>query len=167
MPGAIVQSTVNPSAPPGILFAGDAGVPRGIAQTRKSHFSPRIGVAWDLMGDGKTSIRAGAGIFYGSLSGNQWNTTANFEPFATRLTFPNGGSVTGATLSDPYHNFPGGIPFPYNGRFVSGATIFGLSHHYTYRNDYGCQRAVSTALHDLLCLEPGCCSFWTDSADAF
>ncbi|PYX93116.1 MAG: TonB-dependent receptor, partial [Acidobacteria bacterium] len=146
-----VQSTVNPTAPPGILFAGDPGVPRGIAQTRKDHFSPRIGLAWDVTGDGKTSVRAGAGVFYGSLSGNQWNTTANFEPFAIRLTFPNGGNAaTGATLANPYRGYPGGIPFPYNGSFVAGGSIYGADRSfewpYTYQLNLSLQRQLTKDL---------------------
>jgi hypothetical protein len=148
LPGAIVQSTVNPAAPPGILFAGDPGIPRGIADTSKSHFSPRVGFAWDLMGDGKTSIRGGAGIFYGSLSGNQWNTTANFEPFAIRLPFSNLGK-TGATLSNPYRGMTT-IPFPYNGGFVQGATIFGADRNfkwpYTYQLNFSIQHQFTKNL---------------------
>ncbi|HTD23104.1 MAG TPA: TonB-dependent receptor [Terriglobales bacterium] len=148
LPGTIAQSTVNPSAPPGLLFAGDPGIPRGIADTRKDHFSPRIGIAWDITGDGKTSLRAGAGVFYGSTSGNQWNTTTNFEPFATRLTFSNVGSATGGTLTRPYRNFPGGVvPFPYNGQFNSGGSIFAIDRNfewpYTYQLNLSLQRQVT------------------------
>src|SRR5713101_7224439 len=135
LPGVIVQSTVNPGAPPGVLFAGDPGVPRGIAQTRKDHFSPRIGLAWDVMGDGKTSIRAGAGVFYGSLSGNQWNTTTNFQPFATRLTFTNLGFGKG-TLTNPYNQFPNGNPFPYNGAFNTGGGLFAIDRNYEWPYTY-------------------------------
>ncbi len=151
LPGAIVQSTVNPAAPPGMLFAGDPGVPRGVVPTRKDHFSPRIGFAWDPMGDGKTSIRAGAGVFYGSLSGNQWNTTTNFEPFAIRLTLANAGNaVTGATLSNPYRGLKGGDPFPYNGTFVSGGSIFGADRNfewpYTYQLNFSVQHQFTKDL---------------------
>ncbi|MDR3735316.1 MAG: TonB-dependent receptor, partial [Acidobacteriaceae bacterium] len=77
---ANVQSTKVPGAPKGVLFPGDPGVPRGIAANRYHHVSPRLGIAWDPFGDGKTAVRAGAGVFYGSVSGNQWNQPANANP---------------------------------------------------------------------------------------
>ena len=79
------KSTVNPIAPVGALFFGDPGVERGGIPTSYTHFSPRIGFAWDMKGDGKTSIRGAFGMFYGSISGNEWNTMTNFQPFSTRL----------------------------------------------------------------------------------
>jgi hypothetical protein len=105
------------------------------------------------MGDGKTSIRGGAGVFYGSLSGNEWNTTSNFEPFAIRLNFTNNNSktsFTGATLSNPYRGLAGGDPFPYNGQFVTGGSIFGPSPNfrwpYAYQLNFSVQRQVTSSL---------------------
>lgn len=151
VPGA--HSTVNPAAPAGLLFPGDPSITRGIIATAWNHVSPRVGFAWDPLGDGKTAIRAGAGIFYGSLSGNEWNTTSNFEPFAIRLTFTNNNSATkatGATLSNPYRALTGGDPFPYNGQFVSGGSIFGASPNfhwpYTYQLNFTVQHQFTSTL---------------------
>jgi hypothetical protein len=62
------QSTVVPDAPPGILFPGDTGVTRGLAHADLNNFAPRIGLAWDVFGNGKTAIRAGYGIYYESVN---------------------------------------------------------------------------------------------------
>ena len=120
-------------APVGQLFYGDPGVERGVISTAWNHVSPRVGVVWDPFGDGKTSIRAAGGLFYGSISGNEWNTMTNFQPWSTRLTFVNTGKGVnaagvpqGATLGNPYNNYPGGTPFPYNGSYTVGGGIFGV-----------------------------------------
>lgn len=143
-----VQSTVNPSAPKGLLFAGDPGVERGTVPVRWHRVSPRIGVAWDPFGNGKTSIRAGGGIFYGSVSGNEWNTTTNFEPFAIRLQFPGVGTFTGPTLQNPYQGLTGGDPFPYKGAFVSGGPVLGIAPNfqwpYSYQVNLSVQRQITS-----------------------
>lgn len=102
-----VQSVVAPLAPLGLLFPGDPGIGRGIINPSRRMFAPRAGFAWDPFGDGKTSVRAAAGLYYGSISANNMNMTADFQPFAARQTFP-----TVKTLSNPYGNLPGGSPFP-------------------------------------------------------
>jgi len=141
------QSKIIPTAPLGMLFPGDPGVHRGIVPIQWNRFSPRLGLAWDPIGDGKTSIRAGAGIFYGSVSGNEWNTTSNFQPFAVRQSFPNV-----ATLTNPYTNLPGGVsPFPYsydpaNPRFILPANIFAIAPDFrwplTYQLNFSVQRQI-------------------------
>src|ERR1700733_8479350 len=58
------QSKVMPNAPAGLLFPGDPGVPPGIAAVDYHEFMPRVGLAWDPFGNGKTTVRAAYGIFY-------------------------------------------------------------------------------------------------------
>lgn len=107
------QSTVTPSAPKGMLFAGDKGIGRGITNIKFSHFSPRLGFAWDPFGDGKTSIRAAAGIFYGSVSGNEWNQPGNAMPFSIRNNFGSETSLTNIYNVGFPSTAPGGGIFPY------------------------------------------------------
>ncbi|OLC73976.1 MAG: hypothetical protein AUH72_22435 [Acidobacteria bacterium 13_1_40CM_4_65_8] len=122
------QSAINPTAPVGLLFPGDTGVSRGIVKTDVNNLAPRLGVAWDPKGDGRTAVRAAFGMFYGSITGNEWNTTADNQPFTVRQSFP-----TVFTLSDPYRNLPGGVgPFPFtytpgSPRFTLPAQVFGPS----------------------------------------
>ncbi len=140
------QSTVVPAAPMGLLFPGDEGVGRGIISADKNNFAPRIGFAWDPTGSGKTSIRSAFGVFYGSISGNEWNLMADRQPFAVRQQFNNVKSIT-----DPYANIPGGNPFPYSysksdPRFLPNAAVSGISPDfvwpYTYQMNFSVQREV-------------------------
>jgi outer membrane receptor protein involved in Fe transport len=62
VPGA--QSRVLPTAPAGLLYPGDPGVPAGLIPTQKTAFAPRFGVAWDPRGDSKTVVSVAYGIFY-------------------------------------------------------------------------------------------------------
>jgi len=62
VPGA--QSRVMPSAPAGLLYPGDPGVPAGLIPTDKKAFAPRVGLAWDPTGDAKWLVSAAYGIFY-------------------------------------------------------------------------------------------------------
>jgi hypothetical protein len=135
VPGA--RSQVSPTAPEGLLFPGDPGISSGIVHTDVNNIAPRLGIAWDPRGDGRMAIRAGAGVFYGSITGNEWNTTADNQPFTVRQTFP-----TVYTLSDPYRNLPGGVgPFPFtydpaSPRFTYPAQVFGPSLDFVWPYTY-------------------------------
>ncbi len=107
------QSTVSPGAPKGMLFPGDSGINRGIISTSFSHISPRVGFAWDPFGEGKTSVRGAAGIFYGSVSGNEWNQPGNAMPFSIRNNFGSGTSLTNIYNVGFPSTAPGGGIFPY------------------------------------------------------
>jgi len=70
-----IQSVVFPGAPTGWLVPGDPGVPRTLAPVKYNAFAPRLGLAYSpdardgllgaiFGGPGRTSIRAGFGIYY-------------------------------------------------------------------------------------------------------
>ena len=51
----------------GLVVPGDPGVPAGMTTTYYKAFAPRIGIAWSPGSSGKTSIRAGWGLFYNPM----------------------------------------------------------------------------------------------------
>jgi Carboxypeptidase regulatory-like domain len=144
-----VQSTVSHTAPLGLLFPGDTGVARGIISTPGNHISPRLGIVWDPFGNGRTAITAAGGLFWGSVSGNEWNQPANAQPFAIRQTFAN---IT--SLENIYGNavsFPNGNPFPYiysasNPRFLPAASPETIDKGFRYPLTYQLNSAIQRQL---------------------
>jgi hypothetical protein len=87
------------NGPPGLLYRGDPGVPEDGADPDNNNFGARVGFAYGLTSDGKTSIRGGAGMFYDQhLLGEFNNDAVNGPPWSLRLsvTRPEG------PFSDPY-----------------------------------------------------------------
>jgi len=97
-----VHSVKFPTAPAGYLFPGDPGGPQGNKLTPNdlNKWSPRIGVAWDPMGDGRMSIRAGFGIFY-DFPNFSYDQFGFEEPYGGAVTAP-GLNCTTTCISDPW-----------------------------------------------------------------
>lgn len=91
------KSNQYPSAPAGVAFAGDDGVPPSLYRQDRNNFSPRLGVAYDPFGKGTTSIRAGFGIYYAYLATQMKMMTAEQTPWNSAA----GGGET-LNMSDPW-----------------------------------------------------------------
>jgi hypothetical protein len=152
-----VQSTVSPTAMLGQLFPGDPGVPAGGVDTNYNHFSPRIGFAYDAFDSGRIIFHGGAGLFFDTISGNEWMLSQNFQPFAVRET----SAFTHVTsLSDIYPSdctdFAGCVsPFPYyysktSPKYVSPASLVfvqqGMRWPYNIQVNFGVQQQFTNNL---------------------
>ena len=139
-----VHSKIIPTAPAGEVFPGDSfnGVtlPASGQNPDLNNFAPRLGVAWDVTGNGKTVVRSGGGFFYSSrLPGLFLNDAAISQPFSLRvdLTEPSNSPNNLIPFSNPLQSVPGfaaqfplrytlptipagGVPF------TGGVTVYGL-----------------------------------------
>jgi len=87
-----LQSVIFPDSPTGWVFPGDPGIAPGMWPARHNQFGPRLGFAYSpaaregflgklFGGPGKTSIRAGSGIYYAALLQAEDNWFTGYAPF--------------------------------------------------------------------------------------
>lgn len=109
------QSSRYPNAPLGMIFGGagnnsiapDPGCPMAGAYPNLGNWAPRLGFAYRLTKNGKTSLRGGAGIYYNPPMTTQFNAFADAAPFAPRFVLS--GVVN---FVNPYGSQGLANPFP-------------------------------------------------------
>jgi hypothetical protein len=117
------QSIVFPGAPAGILFPTDPGVSRTLAPPGNLDFAPRIGISYSpnpagrgllskiVGGPGRTSVRAGFGMFYTAIEALSIGVLSANAPYGTTYTSPAPPLfatpfITAGTGQDLGQNFP-------------------------------------------------------------
>lgn len=107
-----IKSTVFPTAPAGMRYHGDSGFPlskHDLFAMKWGILGPRLGLAWDVEGNGRTSVRASYGLSYQDIPFaerlGEWIAQAPWGNI-TFVDIPAGG------LDDPWRDYPGGNPFP-------------------------------------------------------
>ncbi len=113
IPGDQSQRFVN--APPGLIFPGDPGAPKGVNFPDKNDWAPRVGFAWDVFGTAKTAVRGGFGVFYDILKGEdnlQFNGAPPFYNEPSLYFNPPSPGQSGPTgyLSNPFGTNVNGTP---------------------------------------------------------
>ena len=82
------------------------GYPTGLTQTYYKAFAPRIGLAWSPGTSGKTSIRAGWGLFYNPIE------QLVLEQFSASRLSEVAPSLSTHCLTTPFLDQSGGFSYP-------------------------------------------------------
>ncbi len=98
------QSQKFPNAPNGYLFAGDPNCPAGGFKSNWLLLAPRVGFAYNVGGQGKTTIRGGWGIFYQPPFVEAFNNMVDSPPWSPQYQF------IGTPFMNPYQGTAN--PFP-------------------------------------------------------
>jgi hypothetical protein len=104
-------SSADPAdCPTGLVVPGDKGVPAGMTSTYYKAFAPRIGVAFSPGNSGKTSIRAGWGLFYNPIE------ELVLAQFGAEPPFGGSSSFSNVFFNTPFVGQNGTVsPNPFNG----------------------------------------------------
>ncbi len=116
------RSQTYPQAPPGLYFPGDPGFPGTTGmKTVWSNIAPRVGVAWDPKGDGRTSVRAGYGMTGDFVTGQFFFDSRSAPPFGLEQR------LTGSLFDDPWGSVGRANPYPISaGSYPWSAALYPL-----------------------------------------
>ena len=92
--------------PVGLVVPGDPGVPNALTQTYYKAFAPRIGIAWSPGNSGKTTIKAGWGLFYNPIE------QLVLEQFSAEPPFGGSTFPFNTLLNEPFLDQSGEFSYP-------------------------------------------------------
>jgi len=117
------------------------GLSDGIIASRWDDVQPRLGFAWDPKGDGKTSVRGGAGIFYNhntlsdvTLMGGNTPFQLATETFNGRADCPGDAFPGAAGCSAP--TTPPNLPIPETGTDLVNKTPVVYSWNFSVQHEF-------------------------------
>jgi hypothetical protein len=128
-----LQGNFDPNSPTGVTQVGFGST--SVYNGDHNNFAPRFGLAWDVKGNGRTVVRAGAGVFYEQLSLDVFNGIGNSfglrtSPSGATLVYTNSaggtvvqpGSGTIGVINTAFANTPiiNGTIDPITGKTASG-----------------------------------------------
>jgi Carboxypeptidase regulatory-like domain len=97
-----------------VVTSEQAGLPEGLIRTDTNNFAPRIGFAFDVLGDTRTVVRGGLGVYYSRPIYNTRLLLGFIPPFFNITDAFNSAATTNFTTSlvAPIRPFTGGeLPF--------------------------------------------------------
>jgi hypothetical protein len=92
--------------PVGLVVPGDAGISNAMTQTYYKAFAPRIGISWSPGTSGKTSIKAGWGLFYNPIE------QLVLEQFSAEPPFGGSTFPFNTFFNTPFLDQSGGFSYP-------------------------------------------------------
>ncbi|MGA2889496.1 MAG: carboxypeptidase-like regulatory domain-containing protein [Terracidiphilus sp.] len=143
-----IASTMFPNLPIGMAVSGDAGVAKYGLKDEWAKWMPRVGFAYDVSGNGKTVVRAGAGLFYQTRLSAWQNLNQGAQapytftvqpaypgginpggpfsnPYGTGLTANTGSAASGGATAGPINNpFPFTLPLPSASAWPKQITLY-------------------------------------------
>ena len=142
-----IQSTTFPTAPLGMVFQSD---PQYTYHTAWTNLGPRVGFAWDLFGNGRSSLRGGYGTSYDPLVAEP--LMGGQQPFTLSFTNNNPGP-----LSNPYQNVANPFPYVFNPSSAVFVTPLELNNdlvgHFRPMSDHSFNLTFETQITGTLALQ--------------
>ncbi len=132
------SSGIYPNAPAGTFFYGDPGVSRQFTKNSPAQFSPNLGLAYDVLGDGKTVVRGGIAFIYDQVNYFTGQRTQQNPPFATAISQTQTSTSGPISFGSPWSTgsittnpFPQpAVPSPANAQFFAQSQYIVLPKQY-------------------------------------